>query len=64
MHFFRRQFLMLVVCLVSLAVLYFIYCGQDPGQVYSFYSYDYIGIRGVGYLLLMPGLGVFIALVA
>ena len=64
MHFFRRQFLMLVVCLVSLAVLYFIYCGQDPGQVYSFYSYDYIGIRGMGYLLLMPGLGFFIALVA
>lgn len=64
MHFFRRQFLMLVVCLVSLAVLYFIYCGQDPGQVYSFYSYDYIGIRGMGYMLLMPGLGFFIALVA
>ena len=63
MHFFRRQFLMLVICLVSLAVLYFIYCGQDPGQVYSFYSYDYLGIRGAGYLLLMPGLGTFIVLV-
>ena len=46
MHFFRRQFLMLVVCLVSLAVLYFVYCGQDPGQVYSFYSYDYVGHKG------------------
>ena len=33
---------MLVVCLVSLSVLYFIYCGQDPGQVYNFYSYDYL----------------------
>ena len=64
MPFFRRQFLMLVVCLVSLSVLYFIYCGQDPGQVYSFYSYDYIGIRGVGYMLLMPGLRTFILLVA
>ncbi len=56
MPFFRRQFLMLAVCLASLAVLYFIYCGQDPGQVYSFYSYDYLGIRGVGYMLLMPNL--------
>ena len=64
MPFFRRQFLMLVACLGSLAVLYFIYCGQDPGQVYSFYSYDYVGIRGIGYMLLMPGLGFFIALVA
>ena len=63
MHFFRRQFLMLVVCLVSLSVLYFIYCGQDPGQVYNFYSYDYLGIRGVGYMLLMPGLAGYIALV-
>ena len=64
MHFFRRQFLMLVVCLVSLAALYFVYCGQDPGQVYHFYSYDYIGIRGVGYMLLMPGLFGYIVLVA
>ena len=63
MPFFRRQFLMLVVCLVSLSVLYFIYCGQDPGQVYNFYSYDYLGIRGVGYMLLMPGLAGYIALV-
>ena len=64
MPFFRRQFLMLVACLAGLSVLYFIYCGQDPGQVYSFYSYDYIGIRGVGYMLLMPGLRTFILLVA
>ena len=64
MHFFRRQFLMLCVCLISLAVLYFIYCGQDPGQVYNFYSYDYLGMKGVGYLLLMPGLGAFVVLVA
>ena len=63
MPFFRRQFLMLVVCLASLSVLYFVYCGQDPGQVYSFYSYDYLGIRGVGYMLLMPGLTGYIILV-
>ncbi len=64
MPFFRRQFFMLVACLAALALLYYIYCGQDPGQVYSFYSYDYLGIRGVGYMLLMPGLGGYILLVA
>ena len=64
MPFFRRQFLMLVVCLTALSVLYFLYCGQDPGQVYSFYSYDYLGIRGVGYMLLLPGLAEYILLVA
>ena len=63
MPFFRRQFLMLVICLASLSVLYFVYCGQDPGQVYSFYSYDYLGVRGTGYMLLMPGLGGYIVLV-
>ena len=31
--------------------------------MYDFYSYDYIGIRGVGYMLLMPGLAGYIALV-
>ena len=63
MPFFRRQFLMLVLCLSALSVLYFIYCGQDPGQVYSFYSYDYIGIRGIGYLLLSPNVFEYVLLV-
>ena len=54
---------MLAVCLISLMVLYFIYCGQDPGQVYSFYSYDYLGIRGIGYMLLMPSLFGYVLLV-
>ncbi len=56
--FCRRQFLQVAVCLVSLSALYLLYSGQDPGQVYSFYSYDYLWIRGVGYLqysLTVPG---------
>ena len=32
--------------------------------MYSFYSYDYLGIRGVGYMLLLPGLAEYILLVA
>ena len=62
--FCRRQFLQVAVCLASLAALYLLYSGQDPGQVYSFYSYDYLWIRGVGYLqysLTLPG---YILLVA
>ena len=56
--FCRRQFAQIAVCLVSLSALYLLYSGQDPGQVYSFYSYDYLWIRGVGYLqysLTVPG---------
>lgn len=56
--FCRRQFVQIAVCLVSLSSLYLLYSGQDPGQVYSFYSYDYLWIRGVGYLqysLTVPG---------
>lgn len=50
MAFSRRRFAQILVCLASLSALYLLYCGQDPGQVYRFYSYDYIWIRGVGYL--------------
>lgn len=56
--FCRRQFAQVAVCLISLSGLYLLYSGQDPGQVYSFYSYDYLWIRGVGYLqysLTVPG---------
>ena len=56
--FCRRQFAQVAVCLLSLSALYLLYSGQDPGQVYSFYSYDYLWIRGVGYLqysLTVPG---------
>ncbi len=56
--FCRRQFAQIAVCLASLSALYLLYSGQDPGQVYSFYSYDYLWIRGVGYLqysLTVPG---------
>ena len=48
--FCRRRFAQIAVCLLSLSALYLLYSGQDPGQVYSFYSYDYLWIRGVGYL--------------
>ena len=50
MRFSRRKFLPIVISLTAMAVLYVLYCGQDPGQIYRFYSYDYTWIKGVGYL--------------
>ena len=50
MNFCRRQFLQILVCMLALSFLYLLYCGQDPGQVYQFYSYDYLWIKGAGYL--------------
>ena len=62
--FCRRQFGQIALCLAALAALYLLYSGQDPGQVYSFYSYDYLWIRGVGYLqysLTVPGYALLVA---
>ena len=63
MSFSRRQFAQLAVCLAALSALYLLYCGQDPGQVYRFYSYDYIWIRGVGYLQHDLSIGGYVVLV-
>ena len=64
MHFSRRKFLPIVISLVALATLYVIYCGQDPGQIYRFYSYDYTWIKGVGYLQFALSIGGYMVLVA
>ena len=63
MNFCRRQFLQVLVCLVALSLLYLLYCGQDPGQVYRFYSYDYLWIRGAGYLQYTLSVGGYLLLV-
>ena len=62
--FCRRQFFAVALCPVALSALYLLYSGQDPGQIYRFYSYDYFWIKGLGYLqysLTVPG---YILLVA
>ena len=63
MSFSRRRFAQIAVCLTALSLLYLLYCGQDPGQVYRFYSYDYIWIQGVGYLQHDLGIGGYVVLV-
>lgn len=50
MAFCRRQFSLVVICMIAMSGLYLTYCGQDPGQVYRFYSYSYKWNRGIGYL--------------
>lgn len=54
MRFCKRQFGQIVVCLIALSGLYILYCGQDPGQVYRFYSYGYAWNKGIGYLQYAP----------
>ncbi|HIX89816.1 MAG TPA: HAMP domain-containing histidine kinase [Candidatus Agathobaculum pullicola] len=63
MRFSRRKFLPIVISLTVLSVLYVLYCGQDPGQIYRFYSYDYTWIKGVGYLQFALGVGGYVILV-
>lgn len=62
-RFFKRQFACTVVWLVALSGLYLLYCGQDPAQVYRFYSYDYVWNKGLGYLQYAPSMTGYIALV-
>ena len=62
MRFSRRKFLPILISLIALSVLYLLYCGQDPGQVYRFYSYDYVWIKGVGYLQFTLDVGGYILL--
>ena len=50
MVFFRRQFSLIVICMIAISGLYLLYCGQDPGQVYRFYHASYKWKRGIGYL--------------
>ncbi len=59
----RRHFACMVGYLASLSGLYLLYCGQDPAQVYRFYSYDYLWSKGIGYLQLAPSMTGYVGLV-
>ncbi len=63
MRFCRQQFIGIVVCHVALSGLYLLYCGQDPAQVYQFYSYDYIWNKGIGYLQYAPTMAGYVTIV-
>jgi signal transduction histidine kinase len=45
-RFFKKKFILITSFVMSLCIFYFLYFGQDPAQVYSFYSYE----NGIYYL--------------
>ena len=63
MRFCRQQFVGIVGCHLALSGLYLLYCGQDPAQVYQFYSYDYIWNKGIGYLQYAPTIAGYVTIV-
>ncbi len=63
MKFCRYQFSQIVIFQFALSMLYLLYCGQDPGQVYRFYSYDYIWNKGIGYLQYAPSVSGYVLIV-
>ena len=46
----RQQYIPKCAMLVSMAVLYALYCPQDPAQIYLFYRSDYMWYLGLWYL--------------
>ncbi len=50
MRFFRRQFVLTLIFILSLSCLYLLYFGQDPAQVYQFYLDNYVWKQGIYYM--------------
>jgi len=50
MKIFQKQFILILTFISSLALLYVLYFGQDPAQIYQFHSADFIWKHGVYYL--------------
>lgn len=53
MIFFRRKFILITSFILSLILFYFLYFGQDPAQVYQFYSFK-TGIYYMNTVLSIP----------
>lgn len=47
--YFSRQFRYILFSYSSLALLYMIYCTQDPIQVYQLYGAEYLWVSGISY---------------
>lgn len=50
MRFFKRRFITKCLIVFSLGILFSIYAGQDPAQIYLFYRNDYMWMLGLLYL--------------
>ncbi len=55
--YMRRRYLAKALLPLSMAVLFAMYCPQDPAQIYLFYGSDYMWLLGLWYLnpILSPG---------
>lgn len=53
MIFFQRKFILITSFILSLILFYFLYFGQDPAQVYQFYSFK-TGIYYMNTVLSVP----------
>ena len=63
MKFCKRQFGQICFSMAAMGILYILYYRQDPGQVYRFYSYDFVWNKGIGYLQFNPSLTSYMGLV-
>ena len=63
MKFCKTQFRKIIICLFALMGIYLLYCRQDPGQVYRFYSSPFAWNKGVGYLQGNPTILSYITLI-
>ncbi|WMJ86626.1 sensor histidine kinase [Anaerocolumna sp. MB42-C2] len=50
MKFCKKQFIQIMVFIMSISIVYLLYSGQDPAQVYQFYSDDYLWKNGIYYM--------------
>lgn len=49
MNFCKKQFRLIMLSYSSIAILYSLYCIQDPAQIYEVFGVEYQWIKGVSY---------------
>lgn len=63
MKFYRRQFIQIITFILSISILYFLYSGQDPAQVYQFYGENFIWKQGIYYMNATLSIGTYYLIV-
>ncbi len=63
MKFYKRQFIQIIIFILSISILYFLYSGQDPAQVYQFYGENFIWKQGIYYMNATLSIGTYYLIV-
>ena len=63
MKFCKKQFIQIIILITSISIVYLLYCGQDPAQVYQFYSNDFLWRNGIYYMNSTLSIPAYIAIV-